>query len=230
MWEYCQECGEELIPNTEYCRKCGAPIPKDKITDNILSNKNFKYGLLIIVAIAILLMVSFTVAGIVNSDSDSNVALTNNTTGTSNVDNAVDTSSNSSVEDNSTESETSNLEVNDLSGTRSVDALEDHLYGVKGELVADKDYEYLEMTVVYYDEDGTMLDQDQYAWSQSGINQGDSVEISCESLVSSGKAYSAKVYIFDEVSDGDLSKAIWSGDCEIPKDYETPGANTGNLF
>lgn len=107
----------------------------------------------------------------------------------------------------------STIEVNDLSIANEGYGL----YKVTGTLVPDKDYDYLEMVVVFYDSDGTIVEKDPLAWNMNDINANQNIKLSGSAFVdSSENPAKAEVYFFDSVfSGGDLDNAIYSQSLDL---------------
>ena len=104
----------------------------------------------------------------------------------------------------STNDNTSNLQVTNL----NIVSEGYGLYSVSGNLIPDKDYDYLEMQVIYYDASGTILYKDSLAWNIVDIKEGQNIRITgssyCEETPSS-----TVVLIFDSTLDTDEDNAIY---------------------
>ena len=94
------------------------------------------------------------------------------------------------------------------------------LYEITGTLIPDKDYDYLEMVVVFYDSSGAIIEKNPLAWNMNGITEGQSIKINgIASVPTSETPAKAEVYFFDSVFSGDdLDSAIYQ---------ETLGSNGG---
>lgn len=84
-------------------------------------------------------------------------------------------------------------------------------YDVSGDLVASQDYDYLEIVTVYYDDQGTILQQDPLTWNMNDVKANQNIKVSGTAYVDSGTPTRAEIYVFDSpFSGGDLSTAIYS--------------------
>lgn len=91
------------------------------------------------------------------------------------------------------------------------------MYDIKGTLVPDKDYSYLEMVVVWYDSSGAIIDKSPLAWNMNDIKEGNAIKFSGSGYIQGDEKPSrAEVYFFDSVfSGGDLSSAIFNQSVEL---------------
>ncbi len=85
-------------------------------------------------------------------------------------------------------------------------------YSVSGTLTPDKDYSYLEMVVVFYDNSGAVIDKSPLVWNMNDVQKDQIVKIKGNAYVNSNSAPAkAEIYIFDNVfSGGDLSDAVYN--------------------
>lgn len=86
------------------------------------------------------------------------------------------------------------------------------LYDISGNLVPDKDYRYLEMVVVFYDDSGAVIEKSPLAWNMNDINKGQTIKVSGHGYATGDNVASkAEVYFFDSAFSGsDLSDAIYN--------------------
>lgn len=108
----------------------------------------------------------------------------------------------------STTTPETNLEISDL----SMQSEGYGLYSVSGTLTPDKDYSYLEMVVVFYDDSGAVIDKSPLVWNMNDIQKDQVVKINGNAYVNSDSAPSkAEIYIFDSAfGGGDLSDAVYN--------------------
>ena len=85
-------------------------------------------------------------------------------------------------------------------------------YSVSGTLTPDKDYDYLEMVVVFYDDSGAVIDKSPLVWNMNDIQKDQIVKINGNAYVNGDSTPSkAEVYILDSAFGGnDLSDAIYN--------------------
>ncbi len=86
------------------------------------------------------------------------------------------------------------------------------IYSVSGTITPDKDYNYLEMVVVFYDDSGAVIDKSPLVWNMNDIQKDQIVKMNGNAYVNSNSAPAkAEIYIFDSAfSGGDLSDAIYN--------------------
>ena len=84
-------------------------------------------------------------------------------------------------------------------------------YDVSCTIVPDKDYNYLEMVVIFYDKDGAVIDKSPLVWNMNGITKDQTIKVSGSAYVSgSNTPVKADVLIFDKAfSNDDASKAVY---------------------
>lgn len=101
-----------------------------------------------------------------------------------------------------------NLEISDL----SIQSEGYGAYSVSGTLTPDKDYSYLEMAVVFYDDSGAIIDKSSLVWNMNDIQKDQIVKINGNAYVNSDSSPAkAEIYIFDSAfGGGDLSDAIYN--------------------
>ena len=86
------------------------------------------------------------------------------------------------------------------------------IYKIEGDLIPDKNYPYLEMSVVFYDDKGSVIDKAPLAWNMAGVKKDQTVKISGDAFITSSETPSkAVVYFFDEpYSADDLDSSIYN--------------------
>lgn len=104
----------------------------------------------------------------------------------------------------------------DDSGKLNVDNLEINsngygMYDVTCDLVADKDFSYLEMVIVFYDDSGAIIEKNPLVWNMNDIPKGQTIKVSGTAYISGDNVPAkAEVYIFDSALSSDLDKAIFN--------------------
>jgi hypothetical protein len=91
------------------------------------------------------------------------------------------------------------------------------MYKIKATITPDKDYDYLEMVLIWYDASGAVLNKDPLAWNINNAKAGQTIKATGNGMLT-GDESPAKVdvLIFDSVfSDGDESSAIYKKTIEV---------------
>lgn len=85
-------------------------------------------------------------------------------------------------------------------------------YDVTANIVPDKDYSYLEMAIIFYDESGAVIGTSPLVWNGNDIKQGQVYKISGTAYLSGDNVpVKAEIGIFDSVFSGsDMNDAIWT--------------------
>lgn len=84
------------------------------------------------------------------------------------------------------------------------------MYEITGTLIPDKDYDYLEMVVVFYDSNGAIIDKSPLAWNMNNVEEGQTIKITGTAVVSASESPAkAEVYFFDTPFGDDLDSAIY---------------------
>lgn len=91
------------------------------------------------------------------------------------------------------------------------------MYSVTGNIIPDKDYSYLELVVVFYDDTGAVLDRAPLVWNMNDIHQNQTIRMDGTAYVSSDSApATAEVYFFDSAFSGDdVSDSIYNQTIEM---------------
>ena len=91
------------------------------------------------------------------------------------------------------------------------------MYDVKTTIVPDKDYDYLEMVLIWYDSSGAIIEKNSLVWNINNVKSGQTLKVTGNGYIT-GDEVPAKVdvLIFDTVfSDGDESNAIYKETFEL---------------
>lgn len=97
--------------------------------------------------------------------------------------------------------EVSNLEVN-YTGLG--------MYNITGNLIPNKDFDYIGMVVVFYDKNGAVIEKCPLAWNINNVNKGQSYQINGMVYISGDRSPAkVKVFFFDTPFEADESKAIY---------------------
>ncbi len=91
------------------------------------------------------------------------------------------------------------------------------MYKVKATITPDKDYDYLEMVLIWYDASGAVLNKDPLAWNINNAKAGQTIKATgMGTLTSDESPAKVDVLIFDSAfSDGDESNAIYKTTLEV---------------
>jgi len=90
-------------------------------------------------------------------------------------------------------------------------------YDINANVVPDKDYSYLELVAIYYDNDGAVIYKDSLSWNINDAKEGQKYKIDGTSYIS-GKGTPVKVELglFDSAfSGGSMDDAIWKKTIEL---------------
>ena len=84
-------------------------------------------------------------------------------------------------------------------------------YDVTGTITPNKDMNYLEMTLTWYDSSGAVIEKDPLAWNINSVKSGQTLKVDGTSYIGDkGTPAKVDVLIFDStLSDGDESSAIY---------------------
>lgn len=83
-------------------------------------------------------------------------------------------------------------------------------YGVNGRLVPNQDMDYIEVHAAWYGSNGIVIEKSPSLWNVSNARKGLEYQFSAYDLVNNkGTPVKADILIFDSVSTGDASKAIY---------------------
>lgn len=113
------------------------------------------------------------------------------------------------------------FDIGDNSNKLSVDDLKISdkgygMYDVTCNLKADKEFDYLEMVVVFYDESGSIIDKSPLVWNMNDVPKDQNVKVTGSAYISGDDSPAkAEVYIFDSALDTDLDKAIFNQTVEM---------------
>lgn len=90
------------------------------------------------------------------------------------------------------------------------------MYKVTCNLEAAKEFDYLEMVVVFYDDSGAIIDKSPLVWNMNSVPKDQPIKVSGSAYVSGNDIPSkAVVYIFDDVLADDLDDAIFNQTIEM---------------
>ncbi len=91
------------------------------------------------------------------------------------------------------------------------------MYKVKATVTPDKDYDYLEMVLIWYDASGAVIDKNSLAWNINDVTSGQTLKVTGNGMLT-GDENPAKVDVlfFDSVFSGsDVSGAIYKETIEV---------------
>ena len=90
------------------------------------------------------------------------------------------------------------------------------MYDVTCNLKADKEFNYLEMVVVFYDDSGAIIEKSPLVWNMDNVPKDKTIKVSGSAFINGDNTPSkAEVYIFDDSLDTDLDKAIFNQTVEM---------------
>ncbi len=91
------------------------------------------------------------------------------------------------------------------------------MYKVKGTIVPDQDYDYLEMVLIWYDSSGAVIEKSPLVWNINDITSGQTLKVTGSAMLTSDeKPAKVDVLIFDSAfSGGDESSAIYKETLEV---------------
>ena len=90
------------------------------------------------------------------------------------------------------------------------------MYDVTCNLKADKEFNYLEMVVVFYDDSGATIEKSPLVWIMNNVPKDKTIKVSGSAFINGDNTPSkAEVYIFDDSLDTDLDKAIFNQTVEM---------------
>ena len=85
------------------------------------------------------------------------------------------------------------------------------MYKVTCDLETEKDFDYLEMVVVFYDDSGAIIDKSPLVWNMNDVIKGQPIKVSGSAFISGDQTPAkAVVYIFDSALNQDLDDAIFN--------------------
>ena len=85
------------------------------------------------------------------------------------------------------------------------------MYQLTGTIVPDKDYNYLEAQVIFYDSSGAVIDKNSLVWNMNDVHKNQTIKMTGSCHVSGNNAPAkAKLLIFDGSFSNDESKAIFT--------------------
>lgn len=89
-------------------------------------------------------------------------------------------------------------------------------YDVTCTLIPDKDYNYLEAQVIFYDSDGAVIDKSPLVWNMNDVHTNQTIKVSGNAYVSGDNTPSeAKVLFFDSTLTSEESNAIFTQNVTI---------------
>ena len=89
-------------------------------------------------------------------------------------------------------------------------------YELTCKLIPDKDYNYLEAQVIFYDSDDAVLDKSPLVWNINDVQANQTIKVSGNAYVSGDETPThAKVLFFDKSFSGEESDAIYAEDVDI---------------
>ena len=90
------------------------------------------------------------------------------------------------------------------------------MYDVTCNLKADKEFNYLEMVLVFYDDSGAIIEKSPLVWNMNNVPKDKTIKVSGSAFINGDNTPSkAEVYIFDDSLDTDLDKAIFNQTVEM---------------
>ena len=178
----CPNCGNEIEKNKNFCPKCGASV--SQISSKVSNNRN---------------SIQKSQASLQKSSTLKKVAI---------IAGALIVIAVLAVVGMIFLTPDTTITVNDLY------AYDDGMgsYKIEGNLIPDKDYPYLEMSVVFYDDNGSVIDKAPLAWNMAGVKKDKTVKISGDAYITSSETPSKlEVYFFDEpYGDDNLDSSIYN--------------------
>ena len=90
------------------------------------------------------------------------------------------------------------------------------MYDVTCNLKADKEFNYLEMVVVFYDDSGAIIEKSPLVWNMNDVPKDQTIKVSGSAFISGDNTPAkAEVFIFDDSLETDLDKAIFNQTVEM---------------
>ncbi|PKL66576.1 MAG: hypothetical protein CVV28_09230 [Methanobacteriales archaeon HGW-Methanobacteriales-1] len=91
------------------------------------------------------------------------------------------------------------------------------MYKVKATVIPDKDYDYLEMVLIWYDASGAVIDKNPLAWNINDVTSGQTLKVTGNGILTGDeKPAKVDVLFFDSVFSGsDVSGAIYKKTIEV---------------
>ncbi len=85
------------------------------------------------------------------------------------------------------------------------------MYKVNCDLIPKKDFSYLEMQVVFYDDSGAIVGKSPLAWNMNEVKEGQLIKVSGDAFLdsSSNKPSTAEIFIIDTAF-GDTDEPIYA--------------------
>ena len=85
------------------------------------------------------------------------------------------------------------------------------MYDVTCKVVPDKDYNYLEAQVIFYDSEGAVIDKSPLVWNMNDVHKNQTIKVSGNAYVSGDDTPAkAKVLFFDSTLSSEESSAIFT--------------------
>ena len=90
------------------------------------------------------------------------------------------------------------------------------MYDVTCNLKAAKEFSYLEMVVVFYDDSGAIIEKSPLVWNMNDVPKDQTIKVSGSAFISGDNTPAkAEVFIFDDSLETDLDKAIFNQTVEM---------------
>ena len=90
------------------------------------------------------------------------------------------------------------------------------MYDVTCNLKAAKEFNYLEMVVVFYDDSGAIIEKSPLVWNMNDVPKDQTIKVSGSAFISGDNTPAkAEVFIFDDSLETDLDKAIFNQTVEM---------------
>lgn len=86
------------------------------------------------------------------------------------------------------------------------------MYDVNCELTPKNDFSYLEMTVIFYDDDGAVIEKNPIVWNMNDVTKDQLIKVNGNAYITNQKdkpAY-AEVFITDSPFNGNIEDAIYT--------------------
>ncbi|MBE6486032.1 MAG: hypothetical protein E7Z85_04225 [Methanosphaera stadtmanae] len=87
-----------------------------------------------------------------------------------------------------------------------------YMYDVNCELTPKSDFSYLEMTVIFYDSDGAVIEKNPIVWNMNDVTKDQLIKVNGNAYLTNQKdqpAY-AEIFITDSPFNGDVNDAIYT--------------------
>ncbi|WP_405314750.1 hypothetical protein [Methanobrevibacter sp.] len=90
------------------------------------------------------------------------------------------------------------------------------MYDVTCNLKADKEFNYLEMVVVFYDDSGAIIEKSPLVWNMNDVPKDQTIKVTGSAFINGDNTPAkAEVFIFDDSLESDLDKAIFNQTVEM---------------